>query len=88
MTDTTHPDRDDRPAGMGINGLIPGAGRCVIADCQTGCGTNLMCSTHWRQVPPPIQRQVYAELRRWNTDGITLDVLREAQWAAVEAVTP
>ena len=81
-------ERDESPGGMGINGTIPGTGTCVMRDCGVRCGPNLMCRTHWHQAPAAIRREVYGALRRWNDGTADLADLRDAQWAAVEAVMP
>lgn len=75
-----------------INGVVPGAGDCPVTMGDRMCravagGGMLMCRSHWRAVPPPIQRQVYVAAARYNAHDATLRQLRGEQRAAVEAVS-
>lgn len=81
-------DRNTEPAGMGINGVMPGMGDCVVETCIEP-GTGLMCRRHWRAIPREIRREVTLAL----SDYFILDEdsfvrLREAQWAAVDVLDP
>jgi hypothetical protein len=54
-----------------------------------GCGKTirrsmLMCGPHWREVPPPLKREVYASARRLFNDGYRR--WRADALAAIEAV--
>lgn len=85
MPDTT---RDESPGGLGINGVLPGIGQCVIQGCSRGTRRGaLMCNEHWRQVPNELRTNLRVEYRRWDEEDSTLEELREAQWACVEAIT-
>lgn len=80
--------RNEAPAGLGINGVIPGVGACVVAECgATIPAGRLMCPAHWSAVPTGTRDLLAAALRRWHRGRITLDVLRAAQWECVDAVT-
>lgn len=71
--------------GPGIP-ITYGGGRCAACGCKTRAG-NLMCGRHWGQVPVSLQVEVYAALRQWNVNLISLEDLRSVQAKAVEAVT-
>ncbi len=64
-----------------------GDGMCAIPECPMPAN-GLMCRYHWRQVPGPIAQRVLSELRAWNRNENTLGDLRDAQFAAVDAVAP
>lgn len=79
--------RNEEPVGLGINGVIPGAGACVIEGCRVPLLTDvLMCDAHWASVPPGLQQNVRYILNRWRRNEITLAEVRAAQWACVEAL--
>lgn len=81
--------RNEEPAGLGINGHIPGDGICVIEGCGTHIPENaLMCREHWLQVPRHLQDTLRAVAGRWaRGDAVTLSDVRDAQWACVEAIS-
>jgi hypothetical protein len=79
--------RNEEPGGYGINGVIPGTGPCVVADCLRNAGSDaLMCRAHWREVPPNRRAALSDTLFEWKQNTITLEDLREAQWACVKAI--
>lgn len=85
----TGPARNEEPGGLGINGVIPGAGGCVVATCETKIPLDvLMCRPHWKAVPLAAQAAVMNAVARWGRGDGTLADVRKAQWRAVEAVTP
>lgn len=57
--------------------------KCAIAECDKFIGDEfLMCGPHWRKVPSPIQREVYATWRTFsNHDGRDRDALIRAEQA-------
>ena len=63
-----------------------GGGRCAVCNIRTRTG-NLMCTRHWDQVPFDLKQLVYDCLRRWKFNECSLEELRNAQGAAIEAVT-
>jgi hypothetical protein len=79
----------DPPVPVGGTGptiVSYGGGRCAVCSIKTRTGY-LMCPRHWDQVPSDIKAAVYDCLRLWNVNQISLEDLRTAQQAAVEAVT-
>lgn len=62
-----------------------GFGHCAVCSRSVRAGM-LMCPAHWRQVPPSLQREVYAQLGRWNAGDGSLADLRAAQDAAVASI--
>lgn len=62
-----------------------GAGECAVClvRCRVG---NLMCPEHWRQVPTFERNWVLGALRLWEHGEVGLDVLRQAQDAAIASV--
>lgn len=63
------------------------------ACCATGCQKQvprnlLMCMTHWRMVPAPVQREVLASWRLWcrHGDDKSAETHRAAVAQAVAAV--
>ena len=53
--------------------------KCPVDNCDKQIPSHiLMCSPHWQQVPPSLQRQVYAHWHRGNPIGEYLDVRAEA----------
>jgi hypothetical protein len=61
--------------------------KCPAPDCDVSLqGAQLMCPPHWRQVPRPLQQEVYAA---WNHGrGIGTERHWRAVRAAKQAVTP
>lgn len=81
--------RNQEPGGLGINGVIPGDGACVVAGCASPCSPNsLMCPRHWREVPPDLKGDLGFATRRWRRGRANLVELRDAQWACVESIAP
>lgn len=79
--------RNESPNGLGMNGVIPGAGSCVVVACEGGAPRGwLMCSPHWKLVPIELKRAMNDVMRRWNRNEAMLSDLRDAQWACVEAM--
>jgi hypothetical protein len=66
--------------------LIYGGGRCAVCQRKTRANT-LMCPVHWGLVPPTERAAVNDCLRRWKFNDCSLEELRVAQGAAVEAVS-
>jgi hypothetical protein len=66
--------------------VIYGGGRCAVCGRKTRANT-LMCPTHWGMVPHAERAAVNDCVRRWKFNDCTLEELRKAQAAAVEAVT-
>lgn len=80
--------RNEEPGGLGINGVIPGAGQCVVEGCRKKApGGNLMCSHHWSKVPKHARDDLSQEMDRWRYMSASLAELRDAQWACVEAIS-
>ena len=49
---------------------------CAATGCQKQVPFNLlMCMTHWRMVPAPVQREVLAAWRLMNRDRRNLDAV-------------
>lgn len=71
--------------GLTINGVVPGAGKCVACHDAIPDG-RLMCAAHWRRVPQPHRAAINTALRLFNRGDGTLAALRDAQWAALHAV--
>lgn len=65
---------------------VYGSGNCAVCGANTKVG-NLMCATHWVQVPAAQRTAVYEALRAWDRSEGTLATVREAQAAAIESVT-
>jgi hypothetical protein len=63
-----------------------GGGRCAVCQVKTRTG-NLMCTRHWDRVPFALKSTLYDCLRRWKYNACPLEELRQAQTAAIEAVT-
>jgi hypothetical protein len=62
--------------------------RCPVAGCtrhRRGVD-ELMCPTHWYMVPRPLRSRVWLAWRRYQHGPGTIEQLRAAQGAAVEAV--
>lgn len=77
--------RNEEPGGFGINGVMPGDGKCVV--CHKSIATGyLMCKPHWEQVPVSLQANLSLEMRGWQWGDGTFGDLRDAQWACVEAL--
>lgn len=61
--------------------------KCPAPDCTVQVGRiQLMCPGHWKMVPKPLQRELYAAYdhgRGWRTERH-----KKAMMAAIEAVTP
>lgn len=66
--------------------LIYGGGRCAVCHKKTRANT-LMCPPHWGMVPGAERAMVNDCLRRWKFNDCSLEELRVAQAAAVEAVS-
>jgi hypothetical protein len=62
---------------------------CWAPDCTVPISLSmLMCPRHWRQVPKPLQQQVWEHYRPGQEeDGKTSQGYRKAAWAAIAAVT-
>lgn len=70
-----------------INGVIPGGGTCVIADCDLSIRAGyLMCREHWRQVPEIERADLRAHWHHWRHGAVPLKDLRRAQRRCIEAV--
>lgn len=81
-------ERDDSPAGLGINGVIPGNGTCVVAGCSRSIPVYcLMCAHHWRGVAADRRTALMAAWRDWQDGDMTLADLREAQWRCLDGET-
>lgn len=82
--------RNEEPDGFGINGVVPGSGICVVAECgeKTGTRRALMCYRHWRAVPRMLKANLDRARADWVNNKTNLGDLREAQWACVDSVTP
>jgi hypothetical protein len=66
--------------------LVYGNGRCAVCGSEARLG-RLMCPPHWAQVPRRRKDALYAALRAWDASEGTLAQVRDAQNAAIEAVT-
>lgn len=65
-----------------------GAGPCAVEGCERHAGVGrLMCARHWLRVPLERRRAVSRAWSRWNADLCHLGELRDAQAAAVAAVS-
>jgi hypothetical protein len=82
MTETDPPIPTPTPPTV----VSYGGGRCAVCQVKTRTG-NLMCTRHWDQVPMPERTTLYDCLRRWKYNACSLEELRTAQTAAIEAVT-
>lgn len=70
-----------------INGIIPGSGQCIIADCGHPTPTGrLMCHEHWRQVPDTEIAALAATWADWLDGDATLHDLRTAQRSCLETI--
>lgn len=70
-----------------INGVVPGSGQCVVADCGRPTPTGrLMCHEHWRQVPEMERADLRAVWHHWHLGAIPLRDLRLAQRRCIEAI--
>lgn len=69
---------------------------CIIEDCQAQCkSAELMCKSHWFQVPKPIRDEVWSTWKKYANlnQGLKPDEIirrskayRAARTAAIEAV--
>lgn len=84
--DSTTSERDTSPGIYGINGVIPGAGRCAACN-EPALRGRLMCRSCQGRVPAVERARLSDAMGRWRTGTSTLADLREAQWACVEALT-
>lgn len=81
------PERNDNPAGLGINGVIPGKDACAIDGCRRGIHRgDLMCRTHWTAVPAGLKGNLRFVMSLWDAGDANLGDLRDAQWACVDSL--
>ncbi|MBW3663540.1 MAG: hypothetical protein KY469_10610 [Actinobacteria bacterium] len=70
-----------------INGLVPGAGRCVADGCGASiAGGYLMCGRHWSRVDLHLAAELQHAVDRWRGGVGTLGELRDVQRACVESL--
>ena len=70
---------------LAARGRDIGRHQCPIGDCTWLLpAAKLMCLDHWRRVPEPLKRAVYAAYA--NGDGVGSDELAAAHAAAIAAV--
>jgi hypothetical protein len=75
----------DEPAGLGINGVIPGDGACVYDGCLLPIPEgDLMCSPHWRSVPNGLKANLRFVLRRWYGGDANLGEVRASRHSPVD----
>ena len=66
--------------------MIYGDGHCAVCHSRTKVGY-LMCAHHWADVPASLRRKLYAALKSWDANDLTLAELRAVQAECVEKVT-
>lgn len=84
-------------SALAINGVVPGGGDCPMLvregdgsrPCRARAGAGMLaCRSHWRAVPPPIQREVLRAAALYRAGRIDVGEFRDVQRVAVEAVSP
>ena len=74
-------------SGFGINGVLPGSGTCVAGGCGRTCARSvLMCRPHSASVPTGLRQNLRFVWSRWQRADASLQDVRDAQMACVEAI--